>query len=307
MIVSKKIQYILYTIVIILCFTPFISPIVALITGILVSTFTNRNEKLSKHTALLLKLSVVLLGFGMNIETVITVSKSGFFDTAMAAIFVMTIGFFLGKLLKVDPKISTLISAGTAICGGTAIIAIAPLIDARNYQISFSLVIIFILNAAALILFPLIGQFFNMSQEAFGLWSAIAIHDTSSVVGATATYGDIALKTAIAVKLTRMLWIIPLSVFISLLGKNNITGKIKIPWFIGLFLLSSLINYLLPAWQSTFVHFEWFGKKLMIVTLFLIGLNISISEAKEAGLKSFLLALLLWIFIGCVSFILINE
>ena len=299
---QKKIK-LLYSIILFLCLLPFISPIIALLIGLGLSLLGIRHENLSKYTSLALQASIVLMGFGMNLTQVISASKTGFFDTAVSVLFVLIVGILIGKLLKVDSKTSLLIACGTAICGGSAIAAISPVINAKNYQISFSLVVIFILNAIALVIFPIIGHHFHLSQETFGYWAAIAIHDTSSVVGAGATYGAKALEIATTVKLIRALWIIPLSIGIVIFQKDKTNNKIKIPWFIGLFVVAIIVAHIVPQWQNTFSHFHWLGNKGMVIALFLIGSNISISDAKNAGIKSFILGILLWLIIGISSFV----
>ncbi len=302
----KKVHFI-YGIVILLCLMPFVTPAMALIFGLLLSIGGIKNSTITKYTSLSLKVSIVLMGFGMNLTQVIMTSKTGLVDTAISVVFVMTVGLLLGKFLKVDSKISVLISAGTAICGGSAIAAIAPVINAKNFQISFSLVVVFILNAIGLFIFPIIGHYFNLSQETFGYWAAIAIHDTSSVVGAGAVYGAEALEIATVVKLIRALWIIPVSIAIALLQKNKESGKIKIPWFIGLFVLSIIVTHLLPNFEGEFTHLYWLGKRGMVIALFLIGSSISISEVKQAGTKSFILGVTLWLLIGVVSFLTLTS
>lgn len=298
---------IVYSSLLFLCFMPFISPAMALALGILLSILGIKQADFSKYTSFSLQGSIVLMGFGMNLAQVISTSKTGFIDTAISVFVVMTCGLLLGKFLNVDSKISLLISAGTAICGGSAIAAIAPVTQAKNSQISFALVVVFILNAVALIIFPLIGHYFNLSQETFGYWAAIAIHDTSSVVGAGATYGVKALEIATTVKLIRALWIIPLSIVVAVLQKDKSVGKLKFPWFIGLFVISILISYLLPAWDTTYTHLNWLGRRGMVVALFLIGSNISIAEAKQAGLRSFILGIVLWLLIGIGSFLMLTS
>ncbi len=297
---EKQIAVIYFT-VIFLCFTPFLSPALALVAGIFLSLIGLKHKRISSTTSLALQASIVLMGFGMNLSQVITASKTGFLETTISVVFVVSTGLLLTKLLKVDSKTGTLISVGTAICGGSAIAAVAPIIKAKNYQISFSLIVVFILNAIALIIFPIIGHHFGLTQETFGNWAAIAIHDTSSVVGAGAAYGPKALEIATTVKLIRALWIIPLSIVIALFQKDK-TGKIKIPWFIGLFVLAILIAYFIPEGKETYMHFKWLGKHGMIAALFLIGSNISFADAKEAGFKSFALGIILWIIIGVSSF-----
>jgi len=297
----------LYGIILFLCFLPFISPAIALALGIMLSFLGLKYENAAKYTAFSLQASIVLMGFGMNLTQVINTSKVGFVDTAISVVFVMTCGLLLGKFLKIDSKISLLISAGTAICGGSAIAAVAPVIRAKNAQISFALVVVFILNAIALLIFPGIGHYFHLSQETFGYWAAIAIHDTSSVVGAGATYGAKALEIATTVKLIRALWIIPLSLVVAFSQKDQTAGKIKFPWFIGLFIMSILLAYWLPGFAKTFSHLHWLGQRGMVVALFLIGANISFSEAKKAGYKSFVLGILLWLLIGLGSFIMLTS
>ncbi|WP_299578180.1 putative sulfate exporter family transporter [uncultured Sunxiuqinia sp.] len=297
----------IYSIAIAACFLPFVSPALALVTGILFAFLGWRHTGLHQQTGRVLQASIVLMGFGMNLTQAIEASKSGLLLTAGSVVLTIGFGLLLGKLLRVDSKISWLIASGTAICGGSAIAAIAPVIHAKNHQISFSLVVIFLLNALALLLFPLLGHYFNLSQETFGFWSAIAIHDTSSVVGAGAAYGPQALEIATAVKLTRALWIIPLSVAIALFSKNENRGKISIPWFIGLFVIAVVLAYLLPQWEPTFSHLNWLGKRGMVVALFLIGSNISLGEVKKAGSRSFILGILLWIFIASLSLLVLHK
>lgn len=300
---NQKQISIVYGVVILLCFLPFISPVIALFIGIFLSVLGLKYNKITKYTSFSLQASIVLMGFGMNLAQVVSASKTGFVDTAISVILVMGVGFLLTKLLGVDSKTGTLISAGTAICGGSAIAAVSSVLNPMSSQISFSLVVIFILNAIALVIFPIIGHYANLSQETFGTWAAIAIHDTSSVVGAGAVYGPKALEIATTVKLIRALWIIPLSIVIALAQKDKSKGKIKIPWFIGLFIISIVIAYLFPSGQNMFGHLSWLGKKGMVIALFLIGSNISLKEAKNAGFKSFVLGVLLWLFIGVSSFV----
>jgi len=293
----------IYVGVLLLCFLPFISPAIALLMGLFLSILGLKYKKITKYTSFSLQASIVLMGFGMNLTQVVSASKTGFVDTAISVILVMSVGFLLAKLLRVDSKTGTLISAGTAICGGSAIAAVSSVLNPKSSQISFSLVVVFVLNAIALVIFPIIGHYFNLSQETFGTWAAIAIHDTSSVVGAGATYGPKALEIATTIKLIRALWIIPLSIVIALVQKDKSNGKIKIPWFIGLFVISIFIAYFFPSGQNMFTQLSWIGKKGMVVALFLIGSNISLEDAKNAGVRSFVLGVLLWLFIGISSFV----
>ncbi|MDD2412023.1 MAG: putative sulfate exporter family transporter [Bacteroidales bacterium] len=294
---------IIYAVAILSCFLPFITPPIALAMGILLSIIGLKNSKASKYTSLSLQTSIVLMGFGMSLTQVISSSRTGFIDTAISVILVMSVGLLLTKLFKLDSKTGTLISAGTAICGGSAIAAVASIINPKNSQTSFALVVVFILNAIALIIFPSIGHYFKLSQETFGTWAAIAIHDTSSVVGAGAMYGPKALEVATTVKLIRALWIIPLSIAIAMFQKDKSNGKIKIPWFIGLFVISIIIAYLIPSGEFLFTKLNWLGKRGMVIALFLVGSNFSMAEIKNAGFKSFAMGILLWLFIGVGSFL----
>lgn len=303
MTINQKQLSIIYGMAILICFLPFISPAVALGMGLFFSILGIENKSITKYTSFSLQSSIVLMGFGMNLSQVISASKTGFADTAISVIMVMSVGILLTKLLRVDSTIGILISSGTAICGGSAIAAVSSVLNPKSYQISFSLVVIFVLNAIALIIFPAIGHYFNLSQETFGTWAAIAIHDTSSVVGTGAMYGSKALEVATTVKLIRALWIIPLSIVIALVQKDKVNGKVKIPWFIGLFAISIVIAHFIPSGKNIFEILNWLGKKGMVVALFLIGSNLSLSEVKDAGFKSFLLGVLLWLFIGVTSFI----
>lgn len=297
----------IYGTLLFLCLMPFVSPAIALTMGLVLSVLGVKNTSFSKLTSPCLQGSIVLMGFGMQLSEVIVSCKSGFLITTISVVSVMCVGILLGKWLRVDSKIGLLISAGTAICGGSAIAAIAPVIQAKNHQISFSLVVVFVLNAVALILFPVIGHAFNLSQETFGQWAAIAIHDTSSVVGAGAIYGEKALQVATTVKLIRALWIIPLSLTIAFVQKDKQGGKAKMPWFIALFVLSICAAYFLPHYQETFTHLNWLGKRGMIMALFLIGSSVSVKDIKQAGFRSFFHGILLWAFIAVGSFIVLTR
>lgn len=298
---------ILYGAVILFCFLPFVSPALALVVGLLLSALGLRQKTFTKQTSLFLQASIVFMGFGMNLTQVISASKTGFIDTAISVILVMSVGLLLAKFLRVDSKTGVLISAGTAICGGSAIAAVSSVLNAKSAQISFSLIVVFILNAVALVIFPMLGHYFNLSQETFGQWAAIAIQDTSSVVGASSMYGTKALEIATTVKLIRALWIIPLSFIIALTQKDRSKGKIKIPWFIGLFVMSIFIAHFIPGGHVVFENLSWMGKKGMVVALFLIGSGISLAEAKDAGFKSFVLGVLLWAFIGIGSLVSLSH
>ena len=227
------------------CLSPLISPPIALLMGLIIAQFIGHPYLHLNHKAthILLQVSVVGLGFGMNVTSALKAGSQGILFTVVSIISTLLIGFFVGKFLKLEKKTSFLIAAGTAICGGNAIAAISPVIKAEEKQISVALGTIFILNSIALVLFPVIGYSLNLSQTQFGLWCAIAIHDTSSVVGAASKYGVRALEIATTVKLARALWIIPVAFLSTLIFKNK-GGKIKIPYFIGLFVFFFYENML---------------------------------------------------------------
>lgn len=291
----------LYSIVIVLCFMPFISPAVALFIGLVFSFIGIKHDSLHKYTSKILQASIVLMGFGMSLSDVIASSKTGFIETIISVTVVMFLGIVLGKLLKVEKNTSLLIASGTAICGGSAIAAVAPIINSKSYQTSFALIVVFVLNAIALFIFPVVGHNLGLSQEAFGNWAAIAIHDTSSVVGAGAIYGEKALQVATTVKLIRALWIIPLSLIIAFVNKSDDKKSIKFPWFILFFVLAIIFANIFPSMQSSYDHFSWLGRRGMVVALFLIGSNITIGEIKKSGPRSFVLGISLWIIISVGS------
>lgn len=300
-VVALQNSHCLYSIVIALCFMPFISPAVALLIGLVFSFIGIKHDSLHKYTSKTLQASIVLMGFGMSLSDVIASSKTGFIETIISVTVVMFMGIALGKLLKVEKNTSLLIASGTAICGGSAIAAVAPIINSKNYQTSFALIVVFVLNAVALFIFPVIGHRLGLTQEQFGNWAAIAIHDTSSVVGAGAIYGDKALQVATTVKLIRALWIIPLALIIAFANKTEDKKSIKFPWFILFFVLAIIFANLFPSMQSSYEHFSWLGRRGMVIALFLIGSNITISEIKKSGPRSFALGILLWIIISVGS------
>lgn len=297
----------LYPVIICCCFLPLMSPAIALFVGLVLSLVGIKHENIHQYTSKILQASIVLMGFGMNLSAAISASKTGFLATVISVTTVMILGIFLGKLFKVEKNIALLITTGTAICGGSAIAAVAPVINSKSYQNSFALIVVFVLNAVALFLFPFIGHKLGLSQVTFGNWAAIAIHDTSSVVGAGAIYGEKSLQVATTVKLIRALWIIPLSLFIAFLNKNGDKKSIKFPWFILLFVLAIVFANIFPDFQSSYEHFNWLGKRGMVIALFLIGSSITVSEIKKSGMKSFALGITLWAFIAIGSLLILTR
>ena len=286
--------------------TGLISPPVALVGGLIFGftfahPFQSEAKRLSKF---LLQASVVGLGFGMNLHEVIQVGRSGFVYTAASITVALTLGWALGKLLKVKHGTSFLISAGTAICGGSAIAAMAPITEAGEEEIAVSLGTVFMLNSVALLTFPAIGLLLHLSQTQFGLWSALAIHDTSSVVGATAKYGALALAVGTTVKLARALWIVPISVGTAVRRKSS--ARVQWPWFILLFCLAAVANTYLPAFQPAYPVLKHLGVIGLTATLFLIGTGLSMKTLREVGARPLLQGVLLWIVVAVGSLSLIR-
>ncbi|MBX9186775.1 putative sulfate exporter family transporter [Bacteroides sp. K03] len=255
------------------------------------------NKKTSKY---LLQYSVVGLGFGMNLDSALASGKEGMEFTIISVIGTLVIGWFIGrKVLKVDRNTSYLISSGTAICGGSAIAAVGPVVKANDSEMSVALATIFILNAIALFIFPVIGHALGMSQHEFGTWAAIAIHDTSSVVGAGAAYGEEALKVATTIKLTRALWIIPMAFATSFIFKSK-GQKISIPWFIFFFVLAMIVNtYLLGSVPELGSAINGLARKTLTITMFFIGASLSMDVVRSVGLKPLIQGILLWVVISC--------
>lgn len=258
-------------------------------------------KRLSKF---LLQASVVGLGFGMDLREVIKVGRSGFVYTAASISFALLLGWALGRVLKVKKGTSFLISAGTAICGGSAIAAMAPITEAGEEEIAVSLGTIFVLNSVALLAFPAIGLLLHMSQTQFGLWSALAIHDTSSVVGATAKYGALALAVGTTVKLARALWIVPISVGTAVARKSK--ARIQWPWFILLFCLAAVANTYLLAFRPEYPVLKHLGVIGLTATLYLIGTGLSMKTLRQVGARPLLQGVLLWIVVAVGSLSLIR-
>ena len=289
----------IFVAVIILCLFSIISPPIALLLGVLIVNIFGNPFLAFNHKAItfLLQFSVVGLGFGMNASSAISAGKEGFLLTVLSIVSTLIFGLLLGKWLKTDKKTSHLISCGTAICGGSAIAAISPVIKSNENQTSIALGVIFILNSVALFVFPFIGHQLDMSQKDFGLWCAIAIHDTSSVVGAANKYGAEALEIATTVKLARALWIIPISILTAVIFKNK-NSKIKIPYFIGLFILAMLFNTYVPAMTIIAPSVVGVAKIGLTITLFLIGATLNSNALKSVGVRPLLQGIFLWVFIA---------
>ncbi|MGC1647596.1 MAG: putative sulfate exporter family transporter [Candidatus Sulfotelmatobacter sp.] len=295
----------IFFLALILAATGLISPPLALLVGLIygfaaVHPFHVESKRLAKF---LLQASVVALGFGMNLHQVLQAGRSGFLYTAVSITAVMLLGLGFGYMLHVGKKSAFLISAGTAICGGSAIAAVGPIAEASEEEMAVSLGTVFILNSVALFLFPVVGYALHLTQAQFGLWSALAIHDTSSVVGATAKYGATALAVGTTIKLARALWIVPLSLVTAATLKSK--ARIQWPWFILLFCLAALLNSLLPSFNPTFGALNHLGKIGLTVTLFLIGTGLNKETLKRVGARPLLQGLALWIIVGTSTLALI--
>jgi uncharacterized integral membrane protein (TIGR00698 family) len=300
--ISTISKQIIFALLLLLCLTSIISPPIALLLGLLVANLSGNPFLHLNHKAItiLLQFSVVGLGFGMNATSALTAGKEGLVLTIASIFSTIILGYFIGKWFNIDKKTSHLISCGTAICGGSAIAAIAPVIKSDEKQTSIALGVIFILNSIALFLFPYIGHQLDLSQREFGLWCAVAIHDTSSVVGAANKFGAEALQIATTVKLARALWIIPIALITTVLFKNKQT-KIKIPYFIGLFILAMLLNTYVPQTEIIAPTLVLLAKIGLTVTLFLIGAGLNLSVLKTVGVKPLVQGVLLWIVIASLS------
>ena len=285
-----------------------VTPPVALFLGLLFALVCGQgypkfNKKVSKR---LLQYSVVGLGFGMNLHASLASGKEGMVFTIISVVGTMLIGMLIGiKLLKVNRDTAYLISSGTAICGGSAIAAVGPVIGAKESDMSVALATIFVLNAVALFLFPILGEWMGLTQQQFGTWAAIAIHDTSSVVGAGAAYGEEALQVATTIKLTRALWIIPLALVTAVIFKKE-SKKVSIPWFILWFIVAIVVNtYLLDSVPAVGKFISGVARKGLIVTMFFIGASLSTDVLKAVGIKPLIQGVLLWIVISVSSLLFI--
>ncbi|WP_039948647.1 YeiH family protein [Vibrio ichthyoenteri] len=284
------------------CLTPFVTSPTALVIGFLLASFglVPSHVNLAKITKKLLAYSIVGLGFGIHFEEALAVTSDGIGIIITTIVSTLVVGWWLAKLLKMDKKLGYLISAGTAICGGSAIAAVSPAIQAEDEEIGLALATVFVLNSIALFIFPVIGHALNLDQHTFGTWAAIAIHDTSSVVGAASAYGEEALTTATTLKLARALWIIPVA-FVSAFIFRSDSKKITIPFFILFYCLAIGISDALPQFETFYSVIFDVAKRALVVCLFLIGCGISVSKLKAAGAKPLVFGVTLWVLISTSS------
>ncbi|MBA5761799.1 putative sulfate exporter family transporter [Vibrio sp. 404] len=284
------------------CLTPFVTSPTALVIGFFLASFglVPSQVNLAKITKKLLAYSIVGLGFGIHFEQALAVTSNGIGLIITSIVGTLVIGWWLTKLLKLEQKLGYLIAAGTAICGGSAIAAVSPAIKAEDEDIGLALATVFVLNSIALFVFPVIGHALNLDQQTFGTWAAIAIHDTSSVVGAASAYGEEALTTATTLKLARALWIIPVA-FLSAFIFRNDSKKITIPYFILFYCAAIAFSDLLPQFEDAYTLIFDISKRALVVCLFLIGCGISVSKLKAAGAKPLIFGVTLWVLISTSS------
>jgi len=298
---------ILFALGLVFCLTPWASPPLALVAGLFFGAiashpYPGESRQISKY---LLQAAVVGLGFGMNLHQVLQAGRSGFIYTAVGIAFALTLGTLIGKMVAVQPRASFLISTGTAICGGSAIAAVGPVVGATEDEMSVSLGTIFMLNSIGLLTFPAIGAALKLSQTQFGLWAALAIHDTSSVVGACAKYGAAALAIGTTVKLARALWIVPVTVATAI--KTGSKTRIQWPWFILFFCLAAMANTYLLAGLPVYHVLSSLGKLMLIFTLFLIGATLSPAALRKVGPRPLIQGVLLWIVVAIASLLAIRA
>jgi uncharacterized integral membrane protein (TIGR00698 family) len=296
----------IFILALILCLSDWVSPPVALTLGIIFGLSARHPyPEFSRNAArILLQVSVVTLGFGMNLHEVVRAGRSGFIYTALGISFSLIAGLAIGKFLGIGDNASYLITAGTAICGGSAIAAIGPILHADDEEMTVSLGTVFILNSIALLTFPLIGNVLHLTQSQFGLWAALAIHDTSSVVGAAAKYGAQALVMGTTVKLARALWIVPLALATAAVKHSK--TRVPLPWFILFFCLAAVVNTYVPAFGNFDRWAFSVGRLGLTATLFLIGTGISVATLKSVGWRPLLQGVLLWIMVAAATLYLIR-
>ncbi|MCL9776119.1 YeiH family protein [Vibrio methylphosphonaticus] len=292
----------LFFLALLVCLTPWVSSPIALILGFLLTTFSlvPQSLPLAKFTKKLLAYSIVGLGFGIQLDQAIAATSNGIGIIVTTIFGTLIIGWFLAKRMGVEKQTGYLIASGTAICGGSAIAAVAPAINADDEKIAIALATVFVLNSVALFVFPVIGHALQLDQHTFGTWAAIAIHDTSSVVGAASAYGEEALTTATTLKLARALWIIPVALISAVIFSNK-QNKITIPYFIVFYCVAIVVSDYLPQFEFVYHSIFSISKQLLVVCLFLIGCSISVDKLKKAGSRPMIFGVTLWLLISTIS------
>lgn len=301
--ISEKGKKALFLFLLALSGLPFVTTAMALTAGIGFSLVLGNpyQKESSSRSKQLLQISVIGLGFGLSLGQIWTAGKAAVLYTIISITLTILLGRLLGKYFQTSPNTSTLITFGTAICGGSAIAAMAPVIKADDHETAVAMTTVFTLNSVALLLFPFIGQLFNLSQRGFGLWAALAIHDTSSVVGAGALYGSIALAVGTTVKLTRAVWIIPFVLGTAWLKKAE--GSPKFPWFILGFLGAAALRSGLPQFEAVWTTLSLVAKQSLVITLFLIGSGLTRDVLKNIGFRPLAQGITLWILVSALSLV----
>jgi uncharacterized integral membrane protein (TIGR00698 family) len=302
-----RLTQIAFVILMLLCLWPKVDTAMGLAAGILFSLLLGNPLPAlsSRWSKILLQLSVVGLGFGIGIVDVLREGKHSIIYTIIGITFTILVGRLIGRLLKVESNTSQLISFGTAICGGSAIAALAPVIKAKDDEVAVSLATVFTLNSVGMLLFPLIGHWLQMEQKPFGIWAALAIHDTSSVVGAASAYGALALATGVTVKLTRALWITPVVLGTALFKRSK--QKTKFPYFILGFVAAAIVRWLLPDQLPAWNGIAAMARQLLVVTLFLIGAGLTRDVLKRVGFRPMTQGVLLWVIVSVLTLAAISS
>ena len=298
--IRPLLSHVIFIALLAFCLTPWCSPPLALGLGLALALTLGSPFRTARATKLLLQCSVVGLGFGMNLQKVVAAGRAGLLFTIATIVVTLLAGYLLGRAMHISSGTSHLIASGTAICGGSAIAAVGPVIGASDEEMSVSLGTVFILNSIALFLFPAIGAALHLTQTQFGVWSAIAIHDTSSVVGAAAAFGAEALQVATTVKLTRALWIVPLVIGTAFAFRKEKT-RVAIPWFILFFLLASVARTYVAAPDVVWATLVRIARVGLTVTLFLIGSQLSRKSLAAVGIRPLILGVLLWVLISAAG------
>ncbi|MBD0403554.1 putative sulfate exporter family transporter [Flammeovirga sp. EKP202] len=299
---SNQYNKVVYVVLALLTLTPWVTPAMSLFAGIIFALlFKIPNPTLNKNLSnKLMKWSVVFLGFGLNAVDAMKTGSEGSLITFSSIALTLTFGAYIGKKLGLDKTIYRLIASGTAICGGSAIAAMAPALKADQHQISVAMATVFILNAVALVAFPVVGEYFHLSQTQFGWWAALAIHDTSAVVGAAAKYGEEALQIATTVKLTRALWIVPISLIAAFSQKGKMSLK-TMPIFIFGFIVAMLINSYVPGADALAPVCKFIAHKGLSLALFTVGCTMDVSSVKHVGTRPMYQGIALWIIVSSIS------
>lgn len=289
-----------------LALSPLVSPALALAMGIGGAVVVGNPWTTLTGTAAsrLLQLAVVALGFGLRIEHLLSTGARGIAYTGLSIVLVFALGLALGRRFGVDRDLSMLVTTGTSICGGSAIAAMAPVIGATREAIGLSLATVFVLNAVALYAFPPIGEALGLTQHQFGVWAAMAIHDTSSVVGAASMFGVQALQDATILKLARALWILPLVLVVSAASRKagDAPRRLPVPWFVAGFILAAALRSLDPAgWAPAFDALALVGRRLLVLSLFAIGAGLSLETVRRIGLRPFSQAVTLWVLVSTLT------